>query len=62
MTIVKLTPDEQAVATLRLLSVDMIAKAKSGHPGESRIWTGVAHALVALVFQIAVTHTQVYGL
>jgi transketolase len=33
MTIVKLSPDEQAVATLRLLSVDMIAKAKSGHPG-----------------------------
>ncbi len=34
MTIVKLSPDERAVATLRLLSVDMIAKAKSGHPGE----------------------------
>lgn len=34
MTIANLTQDELAVATLRLLSVDMIAKAKSGHPGE----------------------------
>jgi hypothetical protein len=34
MTIAAQTTDELSIAAIRLLSIDMIAKAKSGHPGE----------------------------
>lgn len=34
MTIPAQTTDELSIAAIRLLSIDMIAKAKSGHPGE----------------------------
>jgi hypothetical protein len=34
MTILAQTTDELSIAAIRLLSIDMIAKAKSGHPGE----------------------------
>lgn len=33
MTVLKKTLDRQAVDTIRSLSIDMIEKANSGHPG-----------------------------
>lgn len=39
-----MTLDEQAVAAIRLLAIDMVAKAKSGHPGE---WDFECRSLIA---------------
>jgi transketolase len=40
-----LSPDDLAVATLRLLAVDMVEKAKSGHPGAPLGQAPLAYAL-----------------
>lgn len=49
MTRQKLSVDELSVTAIRMLAIDTVNKAKSGHPGEFGDSTGYCQGFLALI-------------